>query len=176
MWADNIRNTVLAVTTVLALLATVLQITTSYLWDRQSEDYVMMISGEQSSGIYELHGSHYVNIKWDTMPLPHRCPVFLGFIWVSPSGVVYTENEGLLLTADEHAIALRARLSGPSPEIISPEIYEAMKREPGDWKYKISFSFHCSVLKGNALVDVVNFDDTYFAKPVIINTEDYNEE
>lgn len=170
MLADKLRSWLLVVAPLITVVLVLIQMGTSYYWDKQSEEYVKAISGVQASELYELDGQYLIDIEWDTSFPPHSCPVSLGFVWLSPSGVAYLEDPVVLdLTVEEHHAAVKARLLGPSPELVGSPIATVMMGEPGEWRYYIDFSFHCSVVKGNAVADVVNFDSTYTAAPVVIH-------
>ena len=132
--------------------------------DRQARLWVDSITGQYIDGTLE-RGK--MLIHWDATHAPPSCPVTIHGVFAN-NGYSVSDFGVDLSTADHHAVHL-AKNGKTSPEPIGDTAYNFITERPGEWHYKLDFTFHCSAIGKTQWLFWLNLDNTYTATPVVID-------
>ena len=81
---------------------------------------------------------------------------------------------GITLSAADHHTVHLAKNGRISIEPIGHEAHWFVDDKGGEWSYYLEFTFHCSAIGKTQWLFFLNLDNTYTAKPVVINLNKEN--
>ena len=106
-------------------------------------------------------------VQWADSPPPPSCSVTIHGVFAN-NGYSVSDFGITLSPADHHAVHL-AKNGKISIEPVGDTAFKFVSDRPGEWHYKLEFTFHCSAIGKSQWFFWLNQDRTYTAKPVIIS-------
>ena len=134
--------------------------------DRQARKWVETVSGTYVEGSW---GENGFLVQWDKTYEPPSCPVTIHGVFQN-NGYSISDFGITLSPADHHAVHL-AKNGKISVEPIGPTAYQFVSDRPGEWHYKLEFTYHCSAIGKTQWLFFLNLDNTYTATPVVIDVK-----
>ena len=135
----------------------------AYYSSNQAEKWVKTVEGTY---IEESWNGDGFLVQWSKSPAPPSCPVTIHGVFQN-NGYSVSDFGITLSPADHHAVHL-AKNGKISIEPVGETAFRFVTDRPGEWHYKLEFTFHCSAVGKSQWFFWLNLDNTYTAKPVII--------
>ena len=130
----------------------------------QAHRWVEAVSGEY---VVDSWGEKGFLVQWAETSPPPSCPVTIHGVFQN-NGYSISDFGITLSTADHHAVHL-AKNGKISLEPIGEAAYKFVSERPGEWHYKLDFTFHCSAISQTQWLFWLNLDNTYTAEYVVLN-------
>ena len=130
----------------------------------QAEKWVKSVEGTYVEGSWDGDG---FLVQWADSPPPPSCSVTIHGVFAN-NGYSVSDFGITLSPADHHAVHL-AKNGKISIEPVGDTAFKFVSDRPGEWHYKLEFTFHCSAIGKSQWFFWLNQDRTYTAKPVIIS-------
>ena len=140
----------------------------AWYYDKKAQAFVMQVHGSYIEDTWQPDGSEGTFlVQWDKTESPPACPVTIHAVF-SNNGYAVSDFGANLSTDDHHAVHL-AKNGKISVEPVGHTAFNFVSKRPGAWLYKLEFTFHCSAVAKSTWFFWLNTDNTYTAKPVVIN-------
>ena len=144
-----------------------------YYLDQRAKAWVATVSGTYVADTWSKDGDEgYFLIQWDETYPPPSCSVTINSYFTNNGYAV--SDLGITLSAADHHTVHLAKNGRISIEPVGHEAHWFVDDKGGVWKYHLEFTFHCSAIGKTQWLFFLNLDNTYTAKPVVINIEKEN--
>ena len=134
--------------------------------DCQAKKWVETVTG---TVVVDSWGEEGFLVQWDKTAAPPSCPVTIHGVFQN-NGYSISDFGVTLSPADHHAVHL-AKNGKISLEPVGETAYRFVSKLPGEWHYKLEFTFHCSAIGKTQWLFWLNLDNTYTATPVVIDVK-----
>ena len=140
----------------------------AWYYDKKARDFVDSVSGTYIADTWRADGREGTFLaQWDKTDPPPACPVTIHAVF-SNNGYAVSDF-GAHLDADDHHAVHLAKNGKISVEPVGHTAFNFVSERNGAWSYKLEFTFHCSAVAKSTWFFWLNTDNTYTAKPVVIN-------